>query len=195
MYLDAFVSFEGSSKIEGESTDSFDEAKQPAKIAIVSFEHAIQRSRRSAMPDASDKDQAAARSQHGNFTFIKPLDKATPKLCQAVCGGGIYPTATISLVGPLGDSENSFERKAYLQIVLKEVYVARVRMIGDPRVHTVGHANAYLPLAADVLDGPLEEIDLSYTAIKWVYTPLKEDNKTGGAIEAMWDLPTNKATF
>jgi type VI protein secretion system component Hcp len=64
-------------------------------------------------------------------------------------------------------------------------------LVGDPRLHTFGRSNSFPITAGEVLAmGPLEEFDLTYTKIQWIY----KGGTTTANTEGKWNLKTNSAT-
>ncbi len=110
----------------------------------------------------------AERVNHGTFNITHLLDKASPKLYEAVCTGKHIKEITIELCRAGGD------KMKYMEIKLEQVLVSRV-----------GYGSAE--------DFPTESVDLSYGKIKWTYTQQKRaDGAGGGNVSAGWDLTSNK---
>lgn len=188
MLLDAFIKLEEPG-LPGESTDS-DHDKE---IEILSIEQTILRSN-VGTTDTSSDDGKRARSEHRPLTVVKALDKSSPKLYQASCAGTIYKKVTISFCQPSGTTKTTSDRWkkiVYFQIVLGMVNITRVHLVGDPGLHHFGRATDF-PIAAGsaLSSGPLEEIDLNYQKIDWLYK-----GGTGALnITGKWNLQTNSAT-
>lgn len=110
--------------------------------------------------------------------ITKPVDKTTPKLLEAACKGTLYSKGVISVCQPSGKSDttsSSWKKIVYFEITLEKIYITRARLAGDPR-------------SADVYEmGPIEEVDLSYRKIKWLY---KGGTATAN-ISGAWNLGTN----
>jgi type VI secretion system secreted protein Hcp len=106
--------------------------------------------------------------QCGNVVVQKQVDKSTPKLIGAVCKGTKIDEITIDLTTDIGQGE----RVTYLQWKLKNAYVS------DYNVSGMAEGGGY----------PLENLALSYEEIEWVYTPVDEKGKAGGAIPQTWNV-------
>lgn len=158
--------------LDGESTDDLHQNE----IALFSFEQVINR----ADYRSADGSEAAAkaRSDHSPVRVVKPVDKTTPKLLEAACKGTVYGKGVISVCQPSGKSDttsSSWKKIVYFEITLEQIYITRIRLAGDPRSTDVSAV------------GPLEEIDLSYRKIKWLYK-----GGTGTAnISGGWNLGSN----
>ena len=171
MLLDCYLKLTDPA-LEGENTDDL-HAKE---IGVFSFEHVITRAD---FASAGDSETAAKpRSDHAPIRIIKPLDKTTPKLLEAACKGTLYKQGVLSFCQSSGTSDNtssSWKKIVYFEVTLEQVYITRAHLMADPRLSDV---NAL---------GPLEEIDLSYRKIKWLYK-----GGTGKAnISGGWNLATN----
>jgi len=184
--LDAFLKFVDP-VLDGESTDS-DHTKE---IEIFSFDQTILRSAPSSLRSDSSSQ---ARSEHTPFTIIKPLDRTSPKLLQASCAGTLYNKIEISLCQPGGKSSSNadqWKKVVYLKITLEKAFLSRVHLVADPTLHFFGRATQYPVLSPEVLNvGPLEEVDLTYQKIQWLYK-----GGTGTLnISGEWDLTRNSGT-
>lgn len=165
MLLDAFLKLVGQ---DGESTDSL----HGKEIEIFSFEQTVTRTRKTA---SGTGDKSVWSTELSVVTVLKPVDSASPKLVAGACATRptMYPEATISVChsgGKSTETSDKWKKICYYEMVLKDVYVARVHMVGDPRVHLLGKAHAYPVIPGDLaLVGPLEEIDLAYREVDWKY--------------------------
>ena len=159
MAFDAFMKIDG---IPGESSDD----KHTDWVEITSFSHGMDQP---ASATASNAGGATAeRVNHGVFNVEHLLDKASPKLYEAVCTGKHIKEITIELCRAGGD------KLKYMEIKLEQVLVSRV-----------GYGSS--------TDFPTESIDFSYGKIKWTYTQQKRaDGAGGGNVSAGWDLTSNK---
>jgi len=69
------------------------------------------------------------------------------------------------------------------------VSISRVHLVGDPSLHRFGRTTDFPIAATELLNaGPLEEIELTYQKIDWLYK--------GGSgalnINGKWNLTSNK---
>lgn len=189
MLLDAFLKFEEPALV-GESTDG----DHSSEIEILSFEQSILRAAPSTGAKSGGSDTGKATSEHQPLTVVKLLDKASPKLYQAASAGTVYGKATLSICQPSGTTtttSDQWKKVVVLQIVLNNVYISRVHLVGDPALHTFGRSKTFPITDGALLNmGPLEEIDLSYKKIDWLY---KGGTGTQN-INGKWNLLTNSAS-
>lgn len=163
MAFDAFMKIEG---IPGESTDD----KHKEWIEILSYSYGVTQP---ASASASTAGGASAeRCDHQDFSIVKALDKATPKLFEACCTGQHIKEIKLELCRAGGD------KVKYMEYKLTNVIVSSVRPSGSAQ-------------GGESL--PLEEVTLNYGKIELTYTQQKrEDGSGGGNVSAGWDLQTNK---
>ncbi|MBI4848470.1 MAG: type VI secretion system tube protein Hcp [Nitrospirae bacterium] len=163
MAFDAFLKIDG---VPGESTDD----KHKDWIEILSYSHGL--SQPSSGARSSGGAASAERCSHQDFSIVKTLDKASPKLFLNCCNGAHLKSATIELCRATGDKQK------YMEYKLSDVLVTSVRPGGSAQ----GGENL-----------PLEEVSFNYGKIEWTYTVT--DHKTGkpsGDVKANWDLVGNK---
>lgn len=150
--------------IEGESTID-GHAKE---IDLIAVEHEI------TLPvtfDKSGNSRTRGRSQHGDVTISKYLDKASAKLLEACSKGVDLGTVNLYYARTLeGKTE------VFWEIELKDVFVSSVKNISKKSE-----------------DLPHEVVTLNYTAIKWVYSVFNNKGTKDGSVAAGWDLSQNKA--
>jgi type VI secretion system secreted protein Hcp len=159
--IDAFLKVDG---IPGESTD--DAHKE--WIEVLSFNHGIHQP---TVATASSAGGAASeRCEHQDFSIVKQIDKASPKLYEACCSGKHIKEILIELCRAGGD------KLKYMEIKLEEVVVSNVS-----------------PGGAKDSDVPTEAVSFNYGKIKWTYTQQKRaDGSGGGNVPGGWDLTANK---
>lgn len=185
MQLDAFLKIE-TPNTAGKSTDKL----HANEIEIVSFEQTISRANSGNQGTASEK----ASSSHRGLTIIKPLDSTSPKLLQAACQGSVFGKVSLFLCQASGTSKTTSDRWkkiVYFEIVMEKVYISRMHLVGDPTLQHLGRAEEFPILSGDALEmGPLEELDLTYEKIQWLYK-----GGTGALnITGKWNLQNNSAT-
>jgi len=163
MAFDAFLKIDG---IPGESTDD----KHKDWIEILSYSHGL------SQPAAGARSTGGAasgeRCNHQDFSIVKVLDKASPKLALYCCNGTHIKSVKLELCRATGDKQK------YMEYLLSDVIVSGVRPGGSAQ----GGENL-----------PLEEVSFNYGKIEWTYT--ETDHKTGkpkGDVKANWDLVANK---
>jgi type VI secretion system secreted protein Hcp len=164
--FDSFLQLDG---VPGEATDD----KHKDWIELLSYDHQM------AQPVSSTRSSAGGastgRSQHGDFSITKYIDKASPKLYEAVSNGKHFSKAKIE-VCRAGGSQVKF-----LEITLEEVMVSNVSMLSN------GHSKEGQEL-------PTESVHLNYGKIEWVYTQQKrKDGSGGGNVTAKYDLTAGKS--
>jgi len=163
MAFDAFLKIDG---VEGESTDD----KHKNWIEILSFNFGA--SQPFTGSRSSGGAAAAERADISDFSVVKTLDKASPKLFLHCCKGTHYKEVTLELCRATGD------KIKYMEYKMSDVLVSAVRPGGS--------ASGGEPL-------PLEEVALAFGKIELTYT--QTDHKTGkpaGDVKAHWDLVSNK---
>jgi type VI secretion system secreted protein Hcp len=114
---------------------------------------------------------SAGTTQRGNVVFedivvIKELDKASPKLAEAVCNGNVFPRVEIHLT--YADAGNV----TYYAYELKNVQIVSYRIGGSGYSEHV----------------PTEELSLSFEEIKVTYTEFDDGGRAKGNVEYEWRL-------
>ncbi len=163
MAFDCFLKIEG---VPGESSDDM----HGDWIELLSFSHGV--SQTSSGAASSGGGRSAERCDHSDFSVVKSLDKATPKLALACCDGTHIKEVKVELCRAGGDKQK------YMEYLMTDVIVSSARPGGS-----AGGGEAL----------PLEEVSFNYGKIEWTYT--ETDHKTGkpkGDVKANWDLTTNK---
>jgi type VI secretion system secreted protein Hcp len=165
MAFDAFLKI---ATIEGESTDD----KHKGWIELLSYEHQVSQPTSGSV--SSGGGRSSQRVDHGNFTVLKAVDKATPKLFLSCCNGEHISEIKMEIC------RSSQDKMKYYEVVMSDVMVSSVSCTGQAK----GAASAPLPT---------EEVSFAYGKIKWTYT--QTDHKTGkpsGDVAGEWDLHSNK---
>jgi type VI secretion system secreted protein Hcp len=163
MAFDAFLKIDG---IPGESTDD----KHKDQIEILSFSWGVSQTGSGAA--SSGGARSAERCNHQDFSVVKTLDKASPKLFLACCQGTHIKEIKLALHRATGDKQK------YMEYVLSDAIVSSYR----PGASAQGGASL-----------PLEEVSFNYGKVELVYT--ETDHKTGkpkGDVKTNWDLTANK---
>ena len=163
MAFDCFLKIDG---VPGESTDD----KHKDWIELLSYSHGV--SQPSSGSVSSGGSRSAERCDHADFSIVKTLDKASPKLSLFCCDGTHVKTIKMELCRATGDKQK------YMEYVLTDVIVSGVRPGGSAQ-------------GGEAL--PLEEVTFNYGKIEWIYTETAHDTgKPKGDIKANWDLELNK---
>ena len=102
---------------------------------------------------------------------MKTVDKASPKLYQALCSGQRIAKITVELALATG------EKETYMTYKLTDCIVSSTRPQGSTK-------------GTD--DRPLEEVTFNYGKIQWTYTELdRETGQPKGDVTAFWDVISN----
>ncbi len=101
-----------------------------------------------------------------DIVVVKELDKASPKLAEAVCQGEVFPRVEIHLTTSLTDAG----RVTYYAYELKNVRIVSYHISGSGQSEDV----------------PTEEISLSFEEIKVIYTEFDSAGKAKGNVEYLW---------
>ncbi len=103
-----------------------------------------------------------------DIRIVKTIDKASPKLAEAVCTANIYPTVEIHVTASVFGTS----RVTYLAYELKNVLITSYVISGAAQSENV----------------PCEEVTLSFEQIKMTYTEFDAVGKAKGNIEYTWTL-------
>jgi type VI secretion system secreted protein Hcp len=163
MAFDCFIKIDG---VPGESSDD----KHKDWIEILSYSHGL--SQPGSGSASSGGGRSAERCDHQDFSIVKTLDKASPKLALFCCRGDHIKEIKMDLCRATGDKQK------YMEIKLSNVIVSSWRPGGSAQ-------------GGESL--PLEEVSFNYGKIEWIYT--QTDHETGkpkGDVKANWDLVANK---
>ena len=162
MAIDAYLQIDG---IKGESQD--DAHKEWIEVTGV---HWGVHQPRSATASTGG-GHTAERAELADISFSKLADLSSPVLLQTCAMGKTLPKAKIELFR--ADGKGS--RVRYFEIELENVLISLVK----PHL---GGADSYLT----------ENVNLTYSKIKWKYTQQKIGGGPGGATVGGWDLASNK---
>jgi type VI secretion system secreted protein Hcp len=163
MAFDAFLKIDG---IPGESSDD----RHKDWIELLSYNYSV--TQRSSGSASTAGGASAERASFSDFSVVKALDKASPKLFEACATGRHIPTVIVELCRAGGD------KLKYMEYKLSNVIISSSRPGGT------SHAGETLPL---------EEVDFNFGKIELSYTQQKrEDGSGGGQVAAGWNLETNK---
>ena len=101
-----------------------------------------------------------------DIVVVKELDKASPKLAEAVCQGKVFPKVEIHLT------------RSYAGLVTYYAYELKNVLIVGYRIGGSGYSEHV----------PTEELSLSFEEIKVTYTEFDEGGRTKGNVEYEWRL-------
>jgi type VI secretion system secreted protein Hcp len=153
-----FIKYEG---VDGESTDM----DHKGWIDLASFSGPVAR------PGA---DTGATRRRGDvvleDIKLVKEVDRASPKLAEAVCKGKVFPKVEIHLTASYSDAG----RPNYYAYELTNVRVSSYSV------------RAPDPGASDAV--PQEEIALNFEEIKVTYSKAASKGKAKGKVESSWKV-------
>jgi type VI secretion system secreted protein Hcp len=162
----AFLAFVNFGDIKGDCTEKDHKDWTMAE----SYHHGVtQRASVTQMTAGGPTSQGVS---HSEYSIVKMLDSASPKLFEAACKGTVLKDVTIELVRA-GDTPVK-----YMVTKLKNVLVSGVHHNGDPK----GDAQF-----------PTETINLTYSGIEITYTKQGLDGKASGNVAAKWDVAQGAA--
>jgi type VI secretion system secreted protein Hcp len=162
MAFDAFIQIDG---IPGESTDD----AHADWIEVLSYSCGV--TQPSSGSASSGGGASAERADFQDFSIVKALDKASPKLALACADGTHISEIILELCRAGGD------KVKYMEYKLSDAMVTSVRPGGSSA-------------GGEAL--PLEEVSFNYGKIEWTYTQQKRgDGSGGGNVAAGWDLEKN----
>lgn len=163
MAFDAFIKIDG---IPGESTDD----KHKDWIEILSYSMGISQPTSGSASTAGGASSERAHFQ--DFSIVKALDKASPKIAQACASGTHVKEVKVELCRAGGD------KVKYMEYKMSNCIISSFRPGGS------AHGGETLPL---------EEVAFNYGKIEFTYTQQKRaDGSGGGNVAAGWDLEANK---
>ncbi|MHC1742010.1 MAG: Hcp family type VI secretion system effector [Syntrophobacteraceae bacterium] len=165
MAFDAFIKIDG---IPGESTDD----KHKDWIEVLSYSWGVSQPKSASASTAGGA--SAERADFQDFSIVKALDKASPKIALACAGGKHVKEVKLELCRAGGD------KVKYMEYKMTNCIITSCRRGGAAQ-------------GGETL--PLEEVGFDYGKIEWTYTQQKrEDGSGGGQVAANWDLQANKGS-
>jgi type VI secretion system secreted protein Hcp len=163
MAFDAFLKIDG---IPGESTDD----KHKDWIEILSYSMGV--TQPTSGSASTGGGATSERAHFTDFSIVKALDKASPKIALACADGTHIKEATVELCRAGGD------KVKYMEYKMANCIISSFRPGGS------AHGGETLPL---------EEVSFNYGKIEWTYTQQKRaDGSGGGQVAAGWNLEANK---
>ncbi len=103
-----------------------------------------------------------------DIVIVKEIDKASPKLAEAVCKGKVFPKVDIHLTASYTDSG----RVTYYAYELKNVQVVNYTISGAMQSDAV----------------PVEDVSLNFEELKATYTETDSKGKKKGNVEYGWKV-------
>jgi len=180
IHSSAYVKFEG---VDGESKSTGHEGWSE----IVSFSQPIHK------PGAStDITRRRGDVVLEDIVVVKQIDKASPKLAEAICKGTVFPKVEIHLTGP---SEGSTCQGTFYAYELKNVLITAYKVTGsNPLAYALiaPAPDSILPYSGpfivQAVDAPMEEISINFEEIKVTYTECDSTGKSKGNVEYTWKV-------
>lgn len=151
----AYIKFDG---VDGESQDK----DHKNWSDLLSFSQAIHKTGSGATGTARRRGDA----QLEDISISKLLDKASPKLAEAVCKGKVFSKVEIDVTATYTDAG----RATYYKYELKDVMVSSYQVSG-------GDENK-----------PSESFSLNFEEIKVVYTECDNKGKKKGNVDYSWKV-------
>jgi len=111
------------------------------------------------------------RPEFSEFIITKKLDKSSPKLMLSCASGTHYPHVTLECRKAGGERSREF----YLRYVLSDVLVSSYQAVGSS-----GN------------DVPTDQVSFNFGQIDFTYHPQNPDGSQGAAVDACWDLRTER---
>ena len=115
---------------------------------------------------ASGSTRQRSSATLGDVVCVGELDKATPKLKEAICKGTSFPEVEIHLT----TSSEDENRTPYYKLKLKKARVTSFSFSG----------------ATDGGQVPTVQYSFNYEEVEWTYDELDKDNKSKGKVAATW---------
>lgn len=159
--VDYFLKIDG---IEGESQDSI----HKGELQIESYEVGASQAH---LASFTGGGSAAGKASFSAFTFLKKVDKSSPKLFLA-CANGQHLKSAVLVARKAGT-----EQKEYLKITLTEVLVSSYNIGGH---NAEGQAT--------------DQVGFSFAKIEFEYKEQKPDGSMGGLVKTGYDLKQQKAS-
>ncbi len=159
MALEFFIKLDG---IDGESTDS----KHKNWIEVLSYSHGVEQE---GATRSGGGQSTVGRAHFSDFSIVKTIDKASPKLALVCASGQHIANVKMELC------QSTKDKHPYMKYNLYDVVLSSVRPSGNK--------------TSDIL--PLEEVSMRYAKIEWEFTPMDGAGKVGAATKANWNLKEN----
>jgi type VI secretion system secreted protein Hcp len=171
----AYIKFDG---IDGEAQ----EAGHESWSQIVSFNQAIHQP-----GGGTDITRRRGEVVLDDIVVLKQIDKASPKLAEAITKGNVFPTVEIHFTGP---SEGSTCVGTFYAYELKNVLITSYSVSGSnplafsliiPAPDITMPSSG--PFIVQAVDAPMEEIALNFEEIKVTYTECDASGSKQGNVE------------
>jgi len=157
----AFIKFDG---IDGESQDR----DHRDWIDLLSFSQGQYLSPSSSAPGGA----ATGRLVFEELALRKTLDKACPKLAEAVCKGTVFPNVQLHLTRP----SSAGAQATYYTVEMKNVIVTSYHISGSTQEEV-----------------PTETFSLNFEEIKVAYTKFDAAGQPEGVVQYGWNVKRNQS--
>lgn len=151
----AYIKFDG---VDGEAVDS----NHDKWCDLQSFSQGIHQPGGSATGATRRRGEVVL----DDIVCSKAIDKASPKIAEAVCRGKVFPKVEIHLTASYGEGA----RQTYLRYELKNVIVTSYNVSGDADGKTADH------------------FSLNFEEIKVTYTEYDDKGSKKGNVEYSWKV-------
>lgn len=152
----AFVKFDG---IDGESVES----------SHIGWSDLLSFNQGQSVPEPSGESRRRAAVSLEDLVVVKEVDKASPKIAEAVLDGKVFPKVEIHLTASFGDDPARF---VYYTYELEDVRITSYNISGS------GQGD----------DRPTENFSLNFEKIKVTYTELASDGSPKDSVEYTWNV-------
>ena len=159
--VDYFLKIDG---IDGESQDS----KHKGEFQLIAYSFGANQAHALNFVGGG---HGAGKVNFTDFTFVKQVDKGTPKLMLACATGQHIPKAVL-IARKAGK-----DQQEYLKVTFTDILVANCQINGDGRT----------PL-------PVDEIKLNFSKVEFEYKEQKADGSLGGSTKMIYDVKQQKAS-
>jgi len=116
-----------------------------------------------------------------DIACVTEVDKATPKLKEAMCRGISFPEVEIHLI----TSSDGQQRTPYYTIKLKRVFVTDMFFLAGTPAEI---PDVILVSGVQGAVVPTVRYAFNYEEIEWIYDQLDKDNKSHGKLMARWKV-------
>lgn len=157
----AYIKFDG---VDGEALDQGHEKWSD----ILSFGQSLQQPGSAATGPTRRRGDVIL----DDIQVTKELDKASPKIAEAVCKGKVFPKVEIDLTASYTDAG----RVTYFKYELKNVLVTSYGISGSGQSEDV----------------PTEDFSLNFEEIKVTYNEADSQGKSKGKVEYQWKVEEGK---
>ncbi len=96
------------------------------------------------------------------FTIVKAIDKASPKLAEALASKQRFPAVTLTLCRAGGDKQK------YMEYKMTDVIISSIRRVAAPATPSAPPAQPATRVGG-AQNLPMEEVSFNYGKIEWTY--------------------------